>query len=171
MNIRKATSEDIKAVSAIYIDTWKTTYKGLVPDEYLHSLSYEEAETKWGQFMAEFEHKSSIFVAVNEIDEIVGFAATQMMSQKDQTGELYALYLLPKAQGLGAGRRLVSAVAKYLRNEQMSSMLVWVMKKNEAGRGFYKRLGATHYAHRESEFGGLTVEDEAYIWNDLSILV
>lgn len=168
MNIRKATSEDIKAVSAIYIDTWKTTYKGLVPDEYLHSLSYEEAETKWGKFMSKSQYKPLIFVAINEIDETVGFAATQMMSEKDQTGELYALYLLPKAQGLGAGRRLLSAVAEYLYKEQMSSMLVWVMKKNEAGRGFYKRLGATHYAHRESEFGGLTVEDEAYIWNDLS---
>jgi len=50
-------------------------------------------------------------------------------------------------------------------------MLVWVMKKNESGRAFYKRLGGKYIDHRQSRFGNVTVKDEAYEWLDITTLV
>ena len=50
MKIKKASEEDIKAVARVYVDAWKTTYNGLVPNDYLDRLSYEEAEQKWHDF-------------------------------------------------------------------------------------------------------------------------
>ena len=35
MEIRKASKEDIKGVAKVYVDGWRTTYRGLVPDDYL----------------------------------------------------------------------------------------------------------------------------------------
>jgi len=50
VKIRKANIDDIRVISKIYVDTWKTTYNGLVPDNFLNELSYEEAENKWIKF-------------------------------------------------------------------------------------------------------------------------
>ena len=35
LEIRKASKEDIKGVSRVYVDSWRNTYRGLVPDDYL----------------------------------------------------------------------------------------------------------------------------------------
>lgn len=170
VKIRKGNIDDIKAISKIYIDTWKTTYNGLVPDNFLNELSYEEAEKKWMNFFSDQLDQSFIYVALNDFGESIGFAAARSSSDQEFKGELYALYLLPKAQGLGVGRRLISAIAEHFMEEGISSMMVWVMKNNKSGCGFYKRLGGEYYTHRESEFGGFLVEDEAYGWKDISVL-
>ncbi|WP_176585471.1 GNAT family N-acetyltransferase [Priestia megaterium] len=170
MKIRKANIDDIRVISKIYVDTWKTTYNGLVPDNFLKKLSYEEAENKWMKFFSDSLHNSFIYIASNDSEEIIGFAAAQINNDKEFKGELYALYLLPAAQGLGAGRSLISTVAEHFMNEGISSMMVWVMKNNKSGSGFYKRLGGKYYTHRESRFGECIVEDEAYGWKDISIL-
>ncbi|WP_244882366.1 hypothetical protein [Oceanobacillus oncorhynchi] len=39
MQIRKASKEDIKSIAKVYVDGWKTTYKGFVPGNYLESLT------------------------------------------------------------------------------------------------------------------------------------
>jgi len=170
VKIRKGNIDDIKAISKIYIDTWKTTYNGLVPENFLNELSYEEAENKWIHFFSDQLHQSFIYVAINDFEKIIGFAAAQNISDQEFQGELYALYLLPQAQGLGAGRSLISAIAEHFMEEGIFSMMVWVMKNNNSGRGFYKRLGGKYYTYRESEFGGFLVEDEAYGWKDISML-
>lgn len=170
MNIRQGNRDDIKEISKIYIDTWKSTYSGLVPDNFLNELSYEEGENKWVNFLSNQLHQSFIYVATNDSEEIIGFAAARIINDKEFKGELYALYLLPKAQGLGAGRSLISTTAEHFIKEGIFSMMVWVMKNNKSGSGFYKRLGGKYYTHRDSQFGGFLVEDEAYGWKDLSML-
>jgi len=50
-------------------------------------------------------------------------------------------------------------------------MMVWVMKKNQSGRGFYQRLGGEYYGSRESQFGEHIVEDEAFGWKDIYNLI
>ncbi|KKI92035.1 GCN5 family acetyltransferase [Bacillus sp. SA1-12] len=169
MEIRKASKEDIKVVSRVYVDSWKNTYRGLVPDEYLDTLSYEEAETKWIAFLNN-ESEPFIFIAINDDGKMIGFASGQRIDEENFDGELYSLYLLKEARGLGIGRLLVSATAKHLIEKGIYSMMVWVMKQNKSGLGFYERMGGKEYTNRTSMFGGTTVEDVAYGWKDLSEL-
>lgn len=44
LKIRKASEEDKKAVARVYVEGWRTTYRGLVPDDYLDELLYEDVE-------------------------------------------------------------------------------------------------------------------------------
>ncbi len=169
MQIRKASKEDIESIARIYVDGWKTTYHGLVPDNYLEKLTYEEAERKWLQFLNS-ENAPFIYIAVNDQGKIIGFAAGQHMDNDKFTGELYALYLFPECRGLGTGRQLVSAAAKHFKENSIDSMLVWVMEQNNSGLGFYERLGGKEYLRRKSEFGGRVVEDVAYGWENISVL-
>lgn len=35
MKIRIATIEDAYAIAKVHVDSWKTTYKGIIPDHFL----------------------------------------------------------------------------------------------------------------------------------------
>ena len=47
MNIRPARLEDVTAIARVHIDTWRTTFTGIVPQTYLDQLTYEESEEIW----------------------------------------------------------------------------------------------------------------------------
>ena len=170
LKIKKANEEDIKAVSRVYVDSWKTTYHGLVPDDYLDSLSYKEAEQRWLHFL-NHENEAFIYIAVNNAGNIIGFASGKSMDDENFDGELYSLYLLQKCRGLGIGRQLVSAIANHFKEKGFTSIMVWVMEKNKSGLGFYERMGGKKYLRRKSEFGGMVVDDVAYGWKDVSVLI
>lgn len=70
MMIRKARSEDAKGIAKVHIDSWRTTYRGIVPDTYLKALHYEEKEEIWKRAIL----TGSVFIAENEEGQIVGFA-------------------------------------------------------------------------------------------------
>lgn len=169
MKIRKATKEDIKGISRVYVDSWRTTYRGLVPDEYLAGLAYEKAEKRWIDFL-DNEIEPFIYVAVNEDGKIVGFAAGRRNDDENFNGELYSLYLLKECRGLGTGRLLVSACANHFKGKGIDSMMVWVMEQNKSGVGFYERMGGKEYIRRTSEFGGVLVNDVAFGWKDITKL-
>ncbi|WP_436865767.1 N-acetyltransferase family protein [Bacillus fungorum] len=169
MKIRKISKEDIKGVSRVYVDSWRNTYRSVVPDDYLDELSYEDTEKRWIDFLNN-ENEPFIYVAINDTGKIIGFASGKSIDEKNFDGELYSLYLLQECRGLGVGRQLVSAIAKHFKEKGIYSMMVWVMKQNKSALGFYERMGGEEYIHRTSEFGGTVVEDVAYGWKDISEL-
>jgi len=169
LEIRRANKEDIKGVSRVYVDSWRTTYRGLVPDDYLDELSYEDAAKRWVDFLNN-ENEPFIYVAINDTGNIIGFASGKRIDEKNFDGELYSLYLLQECRGLGVGRQLISAIAKHFKEKGIYSMMVWVMKQNKSGLGFYERMGGKEYIHRASTFGGTVVEDVAYGWKEISEL-
>ncbi|WP_210095937.1 GNAT family N-acetyltransferase [Oceanobacillus polygoni] len=111
-----------------------------------------------------------IYVAINKAGKTIGFASGKSSDDENFNGELYSLYLLQECRGLGIGRELVSAIAKHFRAKGITSMMVWVMKQNKSGLGFYERMGGKEYLRRKSEFGEVVVDDVAYGWEDVSVL-
>jgi hypothetical protein len=47
MYIREATMTDVAAIARVHVESWRTTYKGLLPDDYLANLTYEQREPRW----------------------------------------------------------------------------------------------------------------------------
>ena len=69
--IRKAVQADAPGIARVHIDSWQTTYRGIVPDEHLAKLSYEEREDLWIRAVTDPEQINY----VEEVAErIVGFA-------------------------------------------------------------------------------------------------
>lgn len=128
MTIRKATEDDAKGMAKVHVDTWRTTYTGIVPDEYLNNLSYQERENMWRQAIPH----GGVYVA--EVDgKVVGFAnggKERSGNYPDYGSELYAIYILKEYQGQGIGEKLVLSVAKNLVDQGYTSMLVLVLEDN-----------------------------------------
>ncbi|KAF0995890.1 GNAT family N-acetyltransferase [Geobacillus sp. TFV-3] len=114
--IRKATWADAPAIASVHVESWKTTYSGIVPDVYLETLTVEEKQTLWEKVLRQSDH--SVFVA-EENGRVVGFTSSGRNRASNgpavqYDGELYAIYLLKGAQGKGFGRQLVQVLVNNL---------------------------------------------------------
>jgi hypothetical protein len=47
MQIREATIADVTAIDRVHVESWRTTYRGLLPDDYLGNLTYAQREPLW----------------------------------------------------------------------------------------------------------------------------
>ena len=158
-------------MARVHVDSWRTTYAGLVPDDYLAGLSYERSEQQWRRGLTNATAASCYFVVETEGGQIVGFATGGPLREPvaDYRGELYAIYLLHSFQQLGLGRGLVAQVAGWLRQRDLNSMLVWVLKGNPACR-FYEKLGGVWVLEKAFELGGAALVEVGYGWREVGSL-
>ena len=172
MIVRQAAPNDAAAIARIHVDSWRTTYRGIIPEAYLASLSYEEGEKRWAARLSDSAGKICVYVAENEAGQIVGFVCGGPDRDNDPVykGELYAIYILQTAQGQGLGRRLTLALAEGLLQIGIDSMILWVFAGNPARR-FYEALGGQLVKSNQFEVSGATIDEVAYAWPDIRTLL
>jgi L-amino acid N-acyltransferase YncA len=168
MTIREARLEDARAIAEVHLASWKTTYAGIIAQEYIDGLSAEDGAARWETWLT--EKTTTVFVAEDEAG-IFGFAAggTIMHPVDGYQGELGAIYLLASHQRKGAGAALVRRVAVELRRQGFTNMVVWVLRENPACR-FYARMGGVKVAEQGIEIGGTTLPEIAFWWADIGVL-
>jgi GNAT superfamily N-acetyltransferase len=166
--IRFATLKDAAAIAAVHVDTWRSTYAGIVPDAYLSSLSIDQRARYWQGLLSDNQRPSSILVAEME-NKVVGFACAgpERTGDVEHKGEIYALYLLPEHQSQGLGRGLFLAAMDCLIWSGLGSLLVWVLVDNPH-RGFYEKLGGARVRSRVVEVGGVPLTEVAYGWRTIA---
>ena len=173
MNIRPAIHTDAPAIARVHVDTWRVAYRGIVPDDYLDSLSYDTRAAFWARLISDPFTPSFVQVAEDDSAQIVGFVSGGPAPLDNPTyeGELYAIYVLPKAQGKGVGRALIRACAQTLKERGTTSMLLWVLKDNPSARAFYESLGGQLLNEQQFELGGATLTEVGYGWPDTDSLL
>ena len=167
LSIRPATPDDAPEIAHVHIESWRTTYAGIVPDEYLAALNEPERTAAWQEWLTR-----DIPVYVASLDgKVVGFIGGGPIREPIETygAELYAIYLLRHAQGQGIGRQLLKQLVTTLRSNGFHSTVAWVLEQNPA-KHFYIRTGAQLLASKEIEIGGATLTEVAYGWPDLQLL-
>jgi GNAT superfamily N-acetyltransferase len=172
INIRKAVPSDSPGIARVHVASWRTSYKGLMSEEFLQNLSVERREQAWHVVLTTPEHPAFLYVAEDEGGEIIGFVSGRPERENDTryTGEVGAIYLLKQAQGQGTGRRLMQAAGRELVQRGHTAMLLWVLKDNIAARKFYEALGGKYLREKPIEIGNETLLEVAYGWDDLSTL-
>lgn len=170
--LRPALPADAPAIAKVHVDSWRTTYAGIVAPEVLARLSYEQREQVWANMLAAPTNNSCTYVAQTPAGAVVGFvnAGPEREGDPTYTGEIYALYLLHQYQRQGLGRQLGQAAAKALHQHGHNTLLIWVLAANPA-RHFYAALGGQPVREKNIEIGGQTLVEVAYGWADISRLL
>jgi GNAT superfamily N-acetyltransferase len=170
MRIRMATVSDVTAITRVQVDSWRTTYKGIVPDDYLANLSYAHRTRLWHEVVT--ASGSLVYVAEAADGNVVGFAAGGRERSGDPVyrGELYAIYLLEGWQRRGIGRRLIMAFVGGLIAAGFTSLLVWVLAENPSRR-FYEALGGQQVRQKLGTTGGVQLVEVAYGWLDVHTII
>jgi GNAT superfamily N-acetyltransferase len=168
MSIREACSTDALAIGRVQVDSWRTTYAGIVPADYLANLSSVQQGQAWGHYISTLSGAAAMYVAETARGEVIGFAhcGPERSGNPIYPGELYAIYLLPAYQRQGLGRQLMRAVANGLLHHGLPSMLVWVLAANPS-HAFYEALGGQYVAEQEITIGAARLTEVAYGWRDI----
>jgi GNAT superfamily N-acetyltransferase len=167
MAVRRATADDAEAIERVRVETWRATYRGLLPDGLIDQL--QPNVERRGERLRLASPSELNFVAVEDT-VVVGyaFAGPERTHDVEYSAEVYAIYVLPAAQGKGYGRALIRECARELAAGGMTSLLIWVLRENMIGRGFYERLRGTPVKEKPlEEFPGAEEHVEiAYGWHD-----
>jgi GNAT superfamily N-acetyltransferase len=169
--VRALQPGDIPAVARVHVDTWRSSYSGIVPEAHLAGLSYGRCETNRIAYLEETRGETDTFVAEEETGEIAGFISGGPLREPllGYDAELYVLYVRQAAQGSGNGRRMVAALARALAGRGYRALVVWVLRDNPACQ-FYEHLGGQPAGEKRVEIGGKELLDVAYAWPDLARL-
>ena len=169
--IREATAADAPAIARVHVESWRTTYRGIVPDDVLANLSTARRAQFWVERLNKSDGLEFAYVVEDDVGAVIGFASGGPEREGDPvyTGELYAIYLLAGQQGRGIGRRLARRVAERLAAMGHDAMLVWVLAENPA-RHFYATLGGVPVREKAITIGDASLTEVAFGWTDTRAL-
>jgi GNAT superfamily N-acetyltransferase len=158
--------DDATEASRLHADTWRTSYRGLVPDALLDGLDPTRWENGWRRGFESMDPTRVVHVA--EIDgRIVGFAGAgraRAGAPPGYIGEVYAIYVRPERQGQGIGRVLLKAAAEGLVERGLVSIVIWTLFNNPQSRGFYESRGGVVIGEKREPFEGHELHEVAYGW-------
>ena len=172
VTIREARFEDAAGMAKVHVDSWRTTYAGIVPDAYLANLTYGRHKNLWHDILSNTSGNVYRFVAVDDEGRVIGFVSGGSERKVDPIyqAELYSIYLLQEYQGQGIGRQLTHRLVEKFLQSGITSMLLWVFAANPACR-FYEALGGQRLRVEQADFDGVMVDEVAYGWLDISELL
>ena len=69
--IRKATLSDAEGIAKVHVDSWKTTYPGLIPDAIIRANTYQKRVESWRSKLENWEldrksRTSQTYVAISD---------------------------------------------------------------------------------------------------------
>ncbi|MCM0582148.1 GNAT family N-acetyltransferase [Weissella diestrammenae] len=158
MIIRQANINDILGIASVHNESWKTTYKGIVDQVYLDGLKINDWIKSWEN---KINDKSMYILVVTNNDEVVGFMRIEI---NQEINKIASIYILKQYQGLGIGTEIFSKGLEYLRDKNMNSAYIDVLKENVATE-FYKKQGAKKVSCKEIVIGNQRLEQETYVIN------
>lgn len=164
--IRGATIEDAEDIAKINIESWKTTYRGIVNDTFLDGLNYQNRLPGIQKGIQRPEVK--IFVAIEkESNKKVGFSMYGPCREKniDADFELYAIYLYEEFQGFGAGKLLFDEGYKAFKEMNYNKMMVSVLAKNKPSCLFYEKMGGQAAEADHVDLGNQRYPTATYVWS------
>ena len=81
--IRVAQPEDATNIAQVHVDTWHSTYRGIMPDEVLDNLSVQDRAKKRRELIETSGPEYCSFVAESKKGKIVGFTVGGPIREPD----------------------------------------------------------------------------------------
>ncbi|MGM9320958.1 GNAT family N-acetyltransferase [Deinococcus aquaticus] len=165
--IRVATPADAPAIAAIHVQSWRETYAGLMPGDFLDRMTGADMQARREAFWAQNITAGQDVVRVAEAEgTVLAFASAG--EARDHPGfdsELFTLYALRAAQGHGTGLALLRAVMGALRERGQRSMALWVLDVNPTRHWYARQGGVEGGEKRDGDLRELRMG-----WSDLGTL-
>lgn len=175
IQLRRAGVADAEAIARVRLESWRATYRGMIPDAYLDGMQLEDSVLHWRtilQALATAGERICVYVAESE-GQVIGFASGMLLPEPklEMQAELTALYLLPAWQRSGIGRRMLQKVVRTLQAQGAHSLLAWVISGNAVARNFFEELGGALLVEQAFSWDGMDLMEAGYGWPDLAVLL
>ena len=141
MEIRLLVKEDINEMVKLYVKSWRATYKGIIPDKILDTITEEKFNKIWNEYIT--KEKNGIFGAFED-ENFLGFGAFTPDEDMENVLYLDSLHIKDEYKGRGVGTTIISTLKRYAKQEGYIGISVSVMSGNVRARNLYVKLGAKH---------------------------
>lgn len=159
--VRAATLRDAKAIADLHVSAGRLAYEGILPEDYLSTLTVEKRLAYWREAIEYFEPQ--VFVATDK-DKIVGFVAFDRSRDKGTpatTGEIWAIYVAASHLNQGVGLALWDAARDGLQEEGCTRVTIWLPLAAERTLRFFDLAGFKRElpSAKTVPIGGVKVEE------------
>lgn len=141
MNIKYSysTEEDAYGIEYVAAHSWKETYTGLLPDEYLDNriININNKVERTKEFIRTYNGK---YIVAKDKDKVIGILAisTPQEEKYKEYGHLEAIYVLKEYHGYGIGKELFKIAVNELKKMGFNKMQLECMEGNDT-INFYKK--------------------------------
>lgn len=157
MIIRQLSKEELTNVQSIALRTWPSTFANILSPEQIGYMLNWMYDLKMLETQLESGHT---FILIEESGVELGFAGFELNYAEGPKAKLHKIYLLPEAQGKGAGKALILEVAERARKAGQKSLLLNVNKYNQKAIDFYLKMGFQEIYKEVIDIGNGYVMDD-----------
>lgn len=164
MTIRRVTDADRPAIARIHAQSWRDTYRFILPDSLLDDRIDAIMADRWAT--QPIGPEDAVLVA-EESGDIVGFAA----SWDGDPVYIDNLHVVAEARSRGLGRLLLAETARHFLAIGRKRALLHVVAVNGRARKFYLALGGQPDGVEDKDLYGTIVANERIAWEDIDMLL
>ena len=164
MLIRPATRDDLGAIAAIHIGSWRAAYRGLLSDDYLGEPVARDLEAKWLPMEVP---ETDILLVAEDAGTVTGFIYIKGSKSPAYIDNLHVDAALKRS---GIGAQLMVAGAQALVGRNHTSAYLTVITDNEPAVNFYRKMGGDFGPEQTELLYGEPVQTYPVHWPDLSTL-
>jgi len=150
--------DDRNMLSKIYEQSWRKTYRGIIPQNYLDAIPK-------GHWNKNFDIPGWNTVVCIKDGEYIGtssFSKSRFDKYPD-SGEIISIYLIPEYIGKGYGSKLLEFAIKELKDQRFKDVFLWVLEENFRARKFYENNGFVYDGdYINNKIGGKKLREVKY---------
>jgi ribosomal protein S18 acetylase RimI-like enzyme len=167
IEVSAAQPQDALAIARVHVSSWQAAYVGMMPEDYLASLSVEERASTWrgilGHGATLGQGATEVWIAREAGDparapgEVLGFVsigayrASEPLAE-EHLGEISSLYVSPGHWGRGIGATLWLRASERLAAAGFGTVALWVLVDNVRAIRFYRAMGFREDPGSECDF-------------------
>lgn len=156
LEIRNATIKDIPTIQEMSNIVWPVTFADILSEEqigYMMQMMYSSESLT--EQMTTQNHN---YILAHQADEYLGYLSFEYNVENEYC-KIHKIYILPTAQGLGVGKKLIEYVKQEAVASKENKLRLNVNRYNKA-LDFYKHLGFSILKTEDIDIGnGYLMED------------
>ena len=158
--------DDAHAIAALHVKSWRSAYRGLVPDEFLAGPVENDRNTLWESRLSVPDDARLVLKAVDQDAVMVGFTCVLRDADPAWGPLLDNLHVTPDLKGHGIGALLLHASRAWSSAVAPGRpMHLWVIESNTQARHFYDREHGEVVERQILELtAGIHVPALRYVW-------
>jgi ribosomal protein S18 acetylase RimI-like enzyme len=142
--ISYAKIEDARILGEIHSQSWKVTYKGIVPNEILDNITIEKREKYFEKALEQGWEEDVIIFEDGIAAGLICIGKCRDEDKDHDYGEIWGIYLLPQFWNMGIGTELINWGINELGSRGYKKVSLWVLEENFNARRFYEKIGFKH---------------------------
>lgn len=173
IRLRIATTDDSERVAALHTTSWRSAYRGMLPDSYLDQAIEAERLQLWQARLGQATTQRQYVALAEQGQQLIGFVCVLLDEEPAWGAYLDNLHVDPAQKRRGIGRILFAQAAVWVLEQEPSWPLhLLVFEANQPARRFYEQyLGGVVEQMIKAMPGDVALPVVRYSWNDLGALV